>query len=88
MIPELGQLAVVIALFLAITQFVFGIAGSLLNIKPWIALARPTGYGQFVFLAIAFACLTYAFLTDDFSVLYVANNSNTALPTAYKVAAV
>ncbi len=88
MVPELGQLALILALLLASIQAVFGITGSLKDIKPWIALARPTAFGQLLFLGIAFACLTYAFLSNDFSVLYVANNSNSALPTPYKVAAV
>jgi hypothetical protein len=51
-------------------------------------MARPLAYGQFTFLAIAFACLVQAFLTSDFSVLYVAQNSNTLLPDIYKVSAV
>jgi cytochrome c-type biogenesis protein CcmF len=88
MIPEIGQIAIIIALCLATVQAVFGITGSLIHIKPWIALGRPTAFGQLLFLAIAFGCLTWSFVTNDFSVLYVANNSNTALPMQYKVAAV
>ena len=88
MIPEIGQIAIIIALCLATVQAVFGITGSLIHIKPWIALGRPTAFGQLLFLSIAFGCLTWSFVTNDFSVLYVANNSNSALPLQYKVAAV
>ena len=48
----------------------------------------PGGLGQFAFLAFAFGCLTWAFLRDDFSVAYVAGNSNSALPWYYKFSAV
>jgi cytochrome c-type biogenesis protein CcmF len=51
-------------------------------------MARPLAWGQFIFTAIAFALLLQAFLTDDFSVVYVASNSNTLMPTLYKVSAV
>ncbi len=53
-----------------------------------MAVGRTAATGQFVFVAFAFACLTWAFLTDDFSVLYVANHSQLALPSFYKVSAV
>src|SRR5512135_978519 len=52
-----------------------------------MALGRPAAQGQFLFVAIAFGCLVWSFLQNDFSVLNVASNSNTQLPTAYKVAA-
>jgi cytochrome c-type biogenesis protein CcmF len=53
-----------------------------------MALARPAAAGQFVFVGIAFGALVYAFLTDDFSVMFVAQHSNTALPVFYKATAV
>ena len=53
-----------------------------------MGVGRTAAAGQFVFVAVAFACLTWAFLNDDFSVLYVANHSQLALPTLYKVSAV
>jgi cytochrome c-type biogenesis protein CcmF len=53
-----------------------------------MSLAQPAAWGQFAFLAFSFACLTYAFMVDDFSVAYVASNSNTALPWYYKFSAV
>jgi len=88
MIPELGQISLVIALCLALAQGVLGIGGSLINNKAWMAVARPTGWGQFLFLVISFACLTWAFISNDFTVIYVANNSNTELPLAFRIAAV
>ncbi len=54
----------------------------------YAALARSMALGQFVFVAISFACLVYLFVTDDFSIQYVASNSNTKLPLLYKVSAV
>ena len=88
MIPEIGQFALIIALCLAIVQGIFPILGAQLNIRPWMAMARPVSQGQFIFIAISFACLVYSFVTDDFSVLYTASHSNSLLPTQYKVAGV
>lgn len=88
MIPELGQFALVLALCLSIVQIVFPLLGAHTGRRDWMALARPAAAGQFVFVGLAFAVLAYAFLTDDFSVRFVAMHSNTALPDAYKFAAV
>src|SRR3569832_2767196 len=54
----------------------------------WMNLARPVAQGMFVFVAIAFVCLTYSFIQNDFSVLYVALQSNSALPLQYSIAGV
>ena len=88
MIPEIGQFAMILALALAVIQFVVPLVGAHRNDAAMIGVARSAATGQFVFVAIAFGCLTYAFLTDDFSVLYVANHSQLSLPTIYKVSAV
>ena len=88
MIPELGQFALSLALGLALVQAVLGLAGAARADAVWMAAARPAAQGQLVFVAIAFGCLTYAFVTNDFSVLYVANNSNSKLPLQYQVAGV
>jgi cytochrome c-type biogenesis protein CcmF len=88
LIPELGHFALILALALAVVQAIFPLAGSFNRRLPWMAMARPLAWGQLTFLAIAFACLLQAFLSDDFSVVYVARNSNTLLPTIYKVSAV
>ncbi len=88
MIPEIGHFALIIALSLAIILGTLPMIGAAKGIPQWMALARPAAQGLFVFLAIAFGCLTYAFVTDDFSVTYVAGHSNSFLPTQYKVAGV
>ena len=88
MIPELGHFALILALSLAICQAVLPLAGAWRNDAAQMAVARPAALGQFVFVVIAFVCLAYAFLTSDFSVLYVANNSQLALPGAYKFSAI
>jgi cytochrome c-type biogenesis protein CcmF len=88
MIPELGHLALIIALCLALIQGIVPIAGAARGNAVWCAAARPLALGQFTFVALAFSCLAHAFVTDDFSVLYVANHSNSALPLQYKIAGV
>ncbi|MGE4657904.1 MAG: heme lyase CcmF/NrfE family subunit [Gammaproteobacteria bacterium] len=88
MIPELGQFSLILALCLAVVQATVPLVGAAQGRIDWMALARPAAAGQFVFVAASFVILAGAFLSDDFSVLYVAANSNSALPSAYKVAAV
>ena len=88
MIPEIGHFALIIALFLAFCLGVLPIIGAARNNAVLMGTARPLAHGQFVFLAIAFVCLTYAFVVNDFSVLYVAQHSNSQLPVVYRVAAV
>ncbi len=88
MIPELGHFALVLALCVVIIQTIIPLAGASLNLRPWITVSRPAAYAQLFCLVIAFACLTTSFVTDDFSVQYVASNSNTQLPLIYKFSAV
>ncbi len=88
MIPEIGQFALILALSLAICQGVLPLIGAHKNDVAMMGIARTAATGQFLFVAVAFGCLTWAFLTDDFSVLYVANHSQLSLPTFYKVSAV
>ncbi|PWQ94997.1 heme lyase CcmF/NrfE family subunit [Leucothrix arctica] len=88
MLPEIGHFALVLALVVAIVQSVFPILGAATNNAQWIALAKPTARAQLLCLIVSFACLTASFLISDFSVLYVASNSNTLMPTIYKVSAV
>jgi cytochrome c-type biogenesis protein CcmF len=88
MIPELGHLAMILALCFAVVQASVPLVGAWRGDRLWMGLARPAAWGQFAFLAFAFACLTQAFMTDDFSVAYVAENSNSALPWYYKFSAV
>jgi cytochrome c-type biogenesis protein CcmF len=88
MIPELGHLAMILALCLAVVQGTLPLIGAWRGDRQWMDLAQPAAWGQFSFLAFSFACLTYAFMVDDFSVAYVAQNSNSALPWYYKFSAV
>ncbi len=88
MIPELGHFALIIAFCLAVVQTVFPIVGAAKNMPNWMAVARPASAGQLVFAILAYGCLTYAFILDDFSVAYVASNSNSALPQIYKISSV
>ena len=88
MIPEIGHFSLIIALLLALVQGILPIAGAAKGNASWMAVARPAAQGQFVFVAIAFACIAYSFLNNDFSVLYIATNSNSQLPAAYRFAAI
>jgi cytochrome c-type biogenesis protein CcmF len=88
MIPELGQFALALALALSLVQACVPLAGAARGNAAWMALARPAAHGITLLVAFAFGALTYAFVTDDFSVQYVAQNSNTALPLQYKVSGV
>ena len=88
MIPEIGNFTLVVALFIALVQGVLPIAGAARGNAVWMDTARTLAFGQFFFVGIAIACLTYSFIANDFSVLYVAQHSNSQLPTAYRVAAV
>jgi len=87
-IPEIGQFALIIALCIAVTQAVVPLAGAGLGIQRWVALAVPSALAQLLFVAIAYGCLTWAFLNHDFSVLYVMQNSNSRLPLIYLISGV
>jgi len=88
MIAEYGHVALIIALCLSIAQAVVPMAGSFAGYRTWMRLGHSLALGQLVFVAISFACLTTAFVQDDFSLQYVADNSNTLLPTQFKISAV
>ncbi len=88
MIPEIGHFALIVALGLALIQGTLPLIGAARGNGAWMAVARPAAQGQFVFVAIAFGCLTYAFINNDFSVLYTASHSNSALPLQYRIAGV
>ena len=87
MIPEIGQLALILALLLAAAQATLPFVGVARRVPAWVALARSAAQGQFLFIAVAFACLAWSFVTSDFSVANVASNSNSRLPVPYRFAA-
>lgn len=84
---ELGHFAAYLALFVAILQALSPIAARVFH-APWLRVLTINS-APLVFLLTTLGALTivYSLLTNNFSVLYVANNSNTHLPTFYKVAA-
>ena len=76
MIPEIGNFALILALLLATAQAVLPIAGAARGDRTWMAVARPAARGQAFFVTLAFGCQLYSFITNDFSVVNVASNSN------------
>ncbi len=88
MIPELGHFLLLLALAASLVQGVLPLIGAHRNARDWMQLARPLAGIQGTLVASAFACLAASFARNDFSVLYVVENSNSALPMAYKLAAV
>ena len=88
MAAEYGHIALLLALVFAVVQSTLPMIGAQTG-RVWLMqYARPMALGQGVFLSISFAALVYCFVVDDFSVAYVANNSNSLLPTQFKVSAV
>ena len=88
MIAEFGHYALILALALALLQATVPLWGSLRADARCMAMARSLAYGQCLFISMAFICLAYAFLSNDFSVKYVAQHSNTLLPAIYRFCAV
>jgi cytochrome c-type biogenesis protein CcmF len=87
-LPELGQVALILALLLALLLGTMPLVGAQRGNHAWMLTARPLAYGQLLFIAAAYGFLTYAFVVHDFSVTYVAGNSNSLLPTLYQYPAV
>ena len=88
MIPEFGHYALVLALCIAMIQGVLPLIGAHQGRREWLMLARPAAQTVFLLLAIAFATLAWSFYINDFSVLYVAEHSNSQLPVVYRFGAV
>ncbi|MFT7558614.1 MAG: cytochrome c-type biogenesis protein CcmF [Flavobacteriales bacterium] len=88
MVPEYGQLALIFAFVISICLATIPLVGTLTGRVLWMVSARSLSVGLFVFVGIAYACLTYAFYYDDFSVMYVQAHSNALLPVYYKICAV
>ena len=88
MIPEIGQFLLILALCMALVLGTLPIIGAHRGLSGWIAVAKPAAYAQLLFMALSYSCLTYSCLTHDFSVKYIATNSNTSLPTLYLISGV
>lgn len=86
MIPEIGNFSLMLALGLALVLGIVPIVGAARGQANWMALGRPLAAGMCAFITLAFGCLMYAFITNDFSVQYVASNSNSKLPVYYRIA--
>jgi len=87
MIPELGHFCLILALALALILATVPLSGAALGNLAWMGLARPAARAHFVLVALAFGCLAWSFYANDFTVLNVANNSNSHLPDQYRIAA-
>jgi len=88
MIVEIGHFALILAACVALVQGVLPLAGTLNDNQRWQALARPSAFLQFLLIAFSFAVLVHGALTDDFSIKYISEHSNSLLPTQYKFASV
>jgi cytochrome c-type biogenesis protein CcmF len=86
-VPEIGQFALILALLMAITQTALPLLGAARGNQAWMNMASSAAQAQFIFVLVAFGCLAYSFITNDFSVLNVATNSNSLLPLNYRLAA-
>ncbi len=88
MIPEIGNFSLIIALAIAFILAFLPMIGAQRNNIQLMEFSRYAVVAQFFFILVAFVALAYSFVIDDFSVRYVASNSNSALPTMFKISAV
>jgi cytochrome c-type biogenesis protein CcmF len=88
MIPELGHFILVLALCVAAVLGTLPLLGAHQRRREWIVLARPAAQVFFLLMAASFVALGWSFYVNDFSVLYVAEHSNSLLPTMYRLAAI
>ena len=88
MIPELGQFALVLALVLACAQTIIPLMGVAVRNAAWMDIGARAAKAQFFFVALSYTCLTWSFIRHDFSVAYVAGNSNSQLPLIYRISGV
>ena len=88
MIPEFGHYALILALCVALIQGVLPLIGAHQGRREWLMLARPAAQIVFLMLLIAFTILAWSFYANDFSVLYVAEHSNSQMPVVYRLGAV
>ncbi len=88
MIAEIGHFALALALSMALIQAILPLIGAQRGNDRLMAVAGPAARGQFLFIAISFGALTWAFVVSDFSVAMVVQYSHTLKPMLYKVAGV
>ncbi|HEY5802592.1 MAG TPA: heme lyase CcmF/NrfE family subunit [Lysobacter sp.] len=88
MLAEIGQVTLILALLVSLLQAALPLVGAQRGVGSWMAVARPAAYAQLALVAFAFVILSRAFVTQDFSLLYVAENSNSLLPLMYRYTAV
>ncbi|AUN93543.1 heme lyase CcmF/NrfE family subunit [Pseudazoarcus pumilus] len=88
MIAELGHFALILAMVLAIVQATVPMIGAHRNRMALMGVARPAAHGQFLFLVVAYVCLTWTFIESDFSVRLAAANSHSDTPLIYKITGV
>ena len=88
MIPEIGHFALILAFCFALMQACAGLFSYSGKSLYFVSITRVSAFAQFIFVAMSFLALTFAFVYNDFSVEYVVNNSNSALPLIYRICAV
>lgn len=88
LLPEFGVVVLLLALLVSLLQAALPLIGAQRGIAPWMAIARPAAWAQFALVGVAFAILTWGFVSQDFSLRYVAENSNSLLPMMYRYSAV
>ncbi len=88
MIAELGQLSLILAMMASMCLGFYPVLGAIKNENKLLKMAKPMAFAMFVFTLLAYMALTHAFVTDDFTIKYVANHSNSLLPIYYKYTAV
>ena len=88
MIAEVGLFSLVLALLFSVLLIALPTLGLWFNKPVWKSSAQTYVFGQFIFVALAYVCLTLCFLRDDFTVSYVLTNSSLSLPWFYKLCAV
>lgn len=87
MIPEIGHFFLTLSLALAVMLSIYPLIGTYRQSSQMMKMARPLSYALFTFTLLSFLCLIYSLIINDFSVVYVANNSNNSLPVYYRIAA-
>lgn len=88
MIAEIGHFALILALMVAVLQGVIPMAGAHRNYPQWMAFGNSAALIQFLLVSVSFGALTHAYVTSDFSLANVVQNSHSAKPMLYKISGV